>query len=369
MRRLRMFVKGALLQAPYRVRDALRNRRWAADGPRFLIVRHAGKSAYFRDYFLHWLAAALPEVRARFELRLLPCYVRDWSRYVVCAPWLKDPAIDWLPRGALGRVRYLEKECDRRGIPIINRLDSLSHSVKSVGARIIAGSGVRTPRLVAIDDPQQFVQDRQGLEFPLIVREDRAHAAPTCLVENERELRQVPWPRFAHPVAAEFIDVRDPRDGLYRKYRYVAAGARGLPRHLIVSRTWEVRAAQRVRNDATREEELAYLRRPDPNDAVLQRVRQALELDLVAFDYSYDRAGRLVVWEANPCPDLSSPVGPHVAHLRPYVERSYALLAAMYLSAGGLPWPGQLRDWLAAGSAGGAAEGVGQGDGDWARAA
>ena len=44
------------------------------------------------------------------------------------------------------------------------------------------------------------------------------------------------------------IAVRDPRDGLYRKYRFVAARDYGVPRHLIVSRHWEVHARQRVHN-------------------------------------------------------------------------------------------------------------------------
>ena len=65
-------------------------------------------------------------------------------------------------------------------------------------------------------------------------------------------------------------------------------------------------------------------------------------LDLVAFDYSYDASGQLVVWEANEYPDLSFPAGADVEYTRPFVERSYAAIAAMYLRAAGSRIPSSL---------------------------
>ncbi len=61
-------------------------------------------------------------------------------------------------------------------------------------------------------------------------------------------------------VAGEYVDVRS-GDGWYRKYRYFMAGSRGSARHLIVSPNWEVRPTDRVRTQATREEELAFVTR------------------------------------------------------------------------------------------------------------
>ena len=149
------------------------------------------------------------------------------------------------------------------------------------------------------------------------------------------------------PVAAEFIDVRDPRDGLYRKYRYIVAGPFAVPRHLIVSRTWEVRAAQRLRNRETRDEEIAYLEHPEPNHMLFHRIQQSLRLDLVAFDYSYDAQGQLVIWEANPYPGLDYAKGPDVEYTRAYVERSFAAVTAMHLDAGGLELPERIEQMLA----------------------
>ncbi len=336
MRQLRMRVKATALYGPYAVSDALRNRHCRGVGRRFLILRHSARNPHFHDYFLNWLETELPSVRALFEQRLLPCYGVDWSRYLVCAPWLQDPAEDWLPRGSWKRLQRIQQQCQHHSIPVINPAENLSRATKSSGAQIISELGVRVPRAVPVGDPQRFRRDLQGLRFPLIIREDRKHSAPTCLVHNASELDQVPWVQFSCPVAAEFIDVRSPEDGLYRKYRYVAARDYGVPRHLIVSRHWEVHAAQRVHNRLTKEEEIRYLELPDANHETLQQVRRALKLDLVAIDYSYTSDGQLVVWEANPYPNLSHPTGVGTEYTTSYVERSFAAIAAMYLTAGQL---------------------------------
>ena len=44
------------------------------------------------------------------------------------------------------------------------------------------------------------------------------------LVRHPRDASQIPLQQFARPIAVEFVDVRSPRDGLIRKYRYMAVG-------------------------------------------------------------------------------------------------------------------------------------------------
>lgn len=347
-RQLRMRIKGTMLYGPYAVSDTLRNRRHRSKDRRFLILRHSARNPHFHDYLLNWLESEVPSVRALFEPRLLPFYGIDWSRYLVCAPWLQDPAEDWMPRGSWKRLQRIQQQCEQRGIAIINPVQNISRATKTSGARIISKLGVRVPRAISVSDPKGFTERSHDLRFPVIIREDRKHSAPTCLVHHRTELARVPWDQFACPVAAEFIDVRDPGDGHYRKYRYVAAGDYGVPRHLIVSRHWEVHAAQRIHNRSTQSEEIAYLEQPDPNHETLQAVRRALQLDLVAFDYSYTPDGKLVVWEANPYPNLSQPTGEGTAYTTPFVARSYAAIAGMYLTAGNFELPPRLVKLLGA---------------------
>jgi hypothetical protein len=344
MRRLRYALKSGLLRPMHRLGDGRVNRRWSALGMRFVIGRYAGRSPNFHDYFLQWLAQDVPQVRRQFELRLLPCRLEDWSRVGVFAAWLQDPAEDWLPKDSFRRIIQLEAECVDRGIPVINPVARLSRAVKSTASQLIALLGVRTPRIWPVDWLRPVL--REEVTFPLIIREDRHHGCTSVLVEHPNQLARVNWQKFRHPVAAEFIDVRDPADGLVRKYRFVVAGEWGVPRHLIVSRHWEVRARERIRTSSARSEELAYLTAADPNSRQLQAIRQAMGLHLAAFDYSYDRSGELVVWEANPYPNLTYPIGKEVAYTRPFVERSFAAVAAMYLRAAHLPLPAGIAERL-----------------------
>ena len=346
MKRLRIALKAAVLDLPSRWRDARLNRRLTTAARRFLVVRHAAKQPYRHRYFLDWVERVFPQVRARFELRLLPCIIHDWSPYVLHVPWLQDPVEDWTPCG-YRQAMELGGQCHGRGIPVINRVERLSNSVKSVGARLIAGAGVRTPRIVPIENWATFRETLGGLELPLLIREDRGHGQLACLVERRTDLDRLPPGRFAHSMAAEYIDVRSPEDGMYRKYRYLAVGDRGVTRHLMSGNHWEVRPGNRLVNAATKGEELAYLSAPEPHHAALQRARRALGFDVAAFDYSYDRQGQLVVWEANPYPDLSYPANPLMTYSFPYVERSFAAVVRLYLQRAGLPVPAKLEDMLA----------------------
>ena len=115
------------------------------------------------------------------------------------------------------------------------------------------------------------------------------------------------------------------------------AGSLGNPRHLIVSPNWEVRPIDRVRTQATREEELAFVTALCPHHALFDAARMALEFEIAAFDYSYDVDGGLIVWEVNPYPDLSRPKGEVGDYLAAMVARSlYSLLADFYAERAGI---------------------------------
>jgi hypothetical protein len=344
LNQLRLRVKAAALQLTYHRRDAQWNRHSTAATQRFLIVRHSAKQPYKYHDFLHWIEEEFPEIRSRIELRLLPCPVDDWSRYALCVPWLQDPVEDWSP-SSYALAQQLAADCDRHGIPIINRVDSLSRAMKSVAALRIARTEVRTPRTIPIYDVKRFRETLCGLKLPLMVREDRGHGGPLVLMERKSDLDRLPLNQFRHPVAVEFIDVRS-RDSYYRKYRYLVTGNRGVTCHLRVSTHWESRPEHRTSNAATRQEEFDYLNVPEPNRDAFHAVCRELGFDVAMIDYSYDRAGQLVVWEAKPYPDLSCPNNPEQAQTHPYVRRSFAALTRFYLERAGLAVPARLQELL-----------------------
>lgn len=338
----------ALAGWPVAWRDASRNRRWATAGERFLVVRHAGKKPQFYDVLLAWLEQHYPDVRARFELRLLSHHVRDWRPYVLHVPWLQDPVQGWSPT-AYRQAQRLAQACDAASIPIINRVDRLANAGKAAGAQTIASTGIRTAKMALINNPREFLETRCGLALPLFVREDWRHGGLVGRADTEAELKRLPLTRFRRPVAVEVIDVQDAHDGLYRKYRCVAAGDVSLPHSMHPCRSWFAKGTHTEFNDSLRAEEVAYLSGPDPNDVRLQRARRALGLDFVAFDYSYTRDGQLVVWEANPYPLLH--FGPVRRSYRwPAVERTLAAMARLYLVRAGLGVPPRLEEHCRLGS-------------------
>lgn len=329
--RLRQRVRYAFHNVRLNARDTLHNARCPRRGKRILVVRHRDRHCGYNDHFLRWVAQQAPEAVHLFELQRVPCHIRNWQRYTLFLPWLQDPLKEKLPH-VYQHVKQIEMQCQKYSIPVANPVDTLSNSIKSVATRIINNVGIRTPRMVPITEIESFKQTQGGLSTPFFIREDKRHGGQIFMIHDPQDLQGVPFSEFAAPVAVEFIDVQD-KDGFYRKYRYIAIGDDGIPRHMITSASWEVRAEMRIINKVTVAEELAYLSGEDPNHHVLQRARKALGFDFVAFDYSYDTQGCLVVWEPNPFPILWTAASEqeNMRHVLPTMDRLYTKLLDYYL--------------------------------------
>ena len=163
--------------------------------------------------------------------------------------------------------------------------------------------------------------------------------------DTERELRAIPLEQFRRPIAVKLVDVRTPEDGLFRKFRYVVAGRVGVPHHMQATQDWITRGDIRFHNETTRSQEESYISRPDPHHELFQRARRSLELDLVAFDYGFDRRGELIIWEANPYPHFHIPKG-RLSYLAPAMHRTLAAVVHLYLDRAGMAIPQRLQDIL-----------------------
>lgn len=350
--------------------------------PQFLVVRHARRKRHFYDVILDWVAQHYPAYRGLFDvwdlpdetardfplrpdlilgraawalarrwvgrdsepLRILPGGIPTDHDYRLHLAWLQDPVQQW-SRATYARTCGLLAECDKRGIPAINRVDCLAYAAKSTAARRIAAAGIRTPRMALIHDAVEFRETQLGVPLPLFVREDWGHCSPIFRADTLAEVRRIPLGRFTRPVAIEIVDVCDPRDSLYRKYRYVAAGEIGVSHHVQISNEWITRGDNRVITDATRAEELAYVARPDPFHHQLQAARRTLGLEMVAFDYGVTAAGELIIWEANPFLHIKfSTRG--LAYRNAALDRTMHAILRLYLITAGLSVPQQLEDSL-----------------------
>ncbi|HUO84829.1 MAG TPA: hypothetical protein VM534_06905 [Thermoanaerobaculia bacterium] len=317
--------------------DWRHNRRRARAASFILVVRDLDRLFDYQEFYLRWLRENLPEAASRIRLARLGPVSPRVGRAALVVAWLPDSLRDRFP------VRYrwscrLEARCAARSIPIVNPASVTSDGVKSISLPVIAATGIRTARVVPLRTPEARATLLDRLSPPLFIREDLTHGGgPHDLIEHPGQLREVAWHRYQCPVAVELIDVRSP-DGYYRKYRYVLIGERGFPRHLIISRNWFVHAGERIGGQAAIDEEVAYLEGPDPNHERLDRARRALGLDLVAFDYSYERDGSLVVWEPNPTPTLwwRGNEEREDPYDRPYVERIYEALTRYLFERAGM---------------------------------
>lgn len=315
-------------------------------GQRFLIVRHRTYRRFFFAGFLRWVQANLPHLRPWFEVRELPLRVKHWSQYALHVAWLQDPVQRWSIK-TYDRALHLADQCEQRGIPVINRVNHLLNATKSRGAKLMSEADVRVPRMALIHDPHEFEDTLLGLKLPLFIREDWGHDRTMVRVNTRDDVHagQIPWRQFKRPVAVEIVDVRDPRDGLYRKYRYVAAGDLGISHHVQVSRDWITRGENRIVCAQTRSEELNYISQPDPNHEILQRARRALNLDLSAFDYGYTPDGQMIVWEANPFPHFLFS-RKRLRYKNPAMHRTLLAIVNLYFASAGLPIPPEVEEGL-----------------------
>jgi len=313
--------------------------------PTFLVVRHPKMKRHFYDVILKWVEANYPAFSGFFDVQDLPLKTNDWSKYVLHVPWLQDPVQQWSP----ATYRYccrLAGRCDELKIPIINRVDHLVNTTKLIGSRIMSSAGLNVPKMAVVKNAQEFRDTLLGLKLPLFVREDWGHTSQICRAATREDAQAIPIEKFKRPVAIEFVDVRDPRDGLYRKYRYIAAGNQGIAHHIQMSAEWITRGENRVFTDATREEELAFISRPDPHHELFQTARQALGLDFVAFDYGYTQDGQMIVWEANPYPHLTI-AKKSLVYRNPAMFRTLRAILKLYLQRSGLHVPEELEQDLA----------------------
>jgi len=331
--------------AVQRLRDAAANQRWRAKGPRILALRHPqmlGRG--YEGVLLPWLEANLPEVRSRIELQLLPGRIGDGSRYALCVPWLQDPVQRWSER-SYAHANRLARACDRRGIPVINRVDQLVNAAKLEGSERIRSAGLRTPRMARLRDASDLSEKRLGIRLPVLVREDLGHGAPARRVRTDGQLARTKLSKYANPIAVEFVKVRNPFDKLVRKYRYVVAGDVGVPLSMHICRSWATKGKRHVVRRDLIEEERDFADRPVEGAARFIRATKALGLDIAAFDYGITAEGEMVVWEANPYPHILLSTGRGAYRVPPTV-RALAAIARLYLRAATLPVPAKVDDML-----------------------
>ena len=206
----------------------------------------------------------------------------------------------------------------------------------------LAAEGIRTPHVAPISNPEQFRSDLCGLNLPLIVRDDCGHGKEIVLVKQPSDLEKIPFDRMRRPVAVEWFDV-SAADGLFRKCRFVVAGTVGVRRHLIVSRHWEVRAAEACsqRGNSPGRARLPSVSSHMSTSCLIGPVDAWIYSGLLSTIASTPRANRLSGRRIR-IRFYRFPTNQEFGYTHPYVERSLAAMTHMYLTAAGLPVPEEI---------------------------
>lgn len=316
--------------------------------PRVLVLRHASHQRDFYQVVEDWIRRYQPQYDGLLDVQDLPLRLPpDATRghpYGAMVSWLQDPVQAW-SQETYDQALAVQAQCDAAGMVVLNRVDHLPHAGKAEGARRMGAAGVRVPRMALVTDAAAFHATRLDIPLPLFVREDWGHGGLVYGARSMEEVRAIPLQRFRRPVAVEWIDVQDAQ-GLFCKYRYFAAGDIGISHHVQCSRTWITRGDNRVTDDHTRALELDYVARPDPHHAVFQKARQALGLDMVAFDYGLLADGTPVVWEANPFPVIKLSTG-SLVYRNSALHRTLCAMLRLYVVSAGLHATSAIEDIVA----------------------
>jgi len=201
---------------------------------------------------------------------------------------------------------------DRIGRPVVNHPRTIAPTSRESVAQVLSGiPSCRIARVSrhnggALASPD-FQPEAAGLPLPFLARRAGCHGGDEFeLISAPGDLERLVADHGEDDYyVIEYLDYRSP-DGFFRKYRFFFVGDEILPYHLSIGAEWKV---HHFRTDILNQpwmqrEEEAFLDHPDgvfgpEHFAALRRIRDILAIDFFGIDCSLDRAGNLVVFEAN----------------------------------------------------------------------
>lgn len=180
-------------------------------------------------------------------------------------------------------------------------------------------------------DVYRLTEVRRPRRFPVFVRGENDHHGPeTALLASQHELdaavkRLVDSGKSREGrIAVEFHAARD-ADGLYRKYAAFYVAGEVLPRHLMISEQWMVKAKSRILDDEKIAEERGYIE-ANPHAEWIADVFRKARVDYGRIDYGFVD-GKPQAYEINTNPTI---IPQEVTERTPRNARFAAALTAAY---------------------------------------
>jgi tetratricopeptide (TPR) repeat protein len=201
---------------------------------------------------------------------------------------------------------------DRIGKPIINDPRKIQLTTRDAVAGLLQGiPNCRVPKVWRQKTGAVFsmatVRAALPAACPILVRPAGTHGGDDfAKIEGAAALAALlAQPTDTDRYLIEYIDYRSP-DGYFRKYRFIFVDDQILPYHLAIGNDWKVHhdSTDMADHRWMQQEEEAFLCDPAAvfnagHYQVLRAIKQCIDLEYFGIDCGLDRAGNLVVFEAN----------------------------------------------------------------------
>jgi hypothetical protein len=245
----------------------------------------------------------------------------------------------------------IERRALRQGCRVINQTAALQQNTyRSVMSKIWMEKGIPCPRGRRIQTNSELLAFADEVKSPLVLKPDGTQSSQAVIrvdpgdrfdfdqFQNrvrEEEINQLnAFLEDGEPTgaicASTFVDVRN-EEGVVRKGRCTVFGNGCIPRHLFASKNWLV-GYPIWESKSGQEEENRFLKLTEvPEADLLIRSVQALGLDVAGVDFSWDRQGKLIFWEANPyyCMTLTDQRPEEIEGIRRHHEALYRYWASL----------------------------------------
>jgi hypothetical protein len=310
----------------------------ARDGDELWVVCHGPGRGRLPGMAQQLVAAATSDRpwRSRLRVHETGSPPPDLSRARAVVFWLADPLRELYP-ACFDEAMSIAARARAGGARIVNAPEALSHTIKSVQAKLWRDAGLPCAPAAPFATPSELERVLGECAYPAIVRPDRLHTqrgAHYCA--SAAEARAVPVTDGLFPgVVIPFVDTREgyrraqpgtPWARFFHKKRALIFGDDVLPNHLFFSshpicglkrsrfarylghnRRWSWRARFDPTDRAVLALDNSFWRAPPEHADLLRRAARALSLDILAIDYSTTAEGDAMLWEANPYFEMPRP--------------------------------------------------------------
>ena len=187
---------------------------------------------------------------------------------------------------------------------VINHPDHILLTARDKASQILSHiEGVIIPKCFtlapsSLEEIKRYINDN-SISFPFLFRAAVDHGKHSLLrINTPDEISKLECFAFDGEedyYMTEFIDFAS-TDGLYRKMRFLVIGDKVVPRHLMISSSWQIHSD----HSAVSGEEIAFLSHVEASVAKrCLAIKQSFNLDYIGIDCAMDREGNLVIFEAN----------------------------------------------------------------------